>query len=110
MTATQYTSPLYSEAVHHAMMNTVSAAISRRTRIEMLRELLYSLGESIPNAWNTSARPMLERREHSVDRITHALSSDLAYSSESARYQVLSSVLLVALTIKQSTGFLEASN
>ena len=90
-----------SDAVHYAMTRAIARGETLHTRIDGLWELLYGLGPSIPTAWNTRSRGTLERGERSIDRVVFELSNDVAYSVESARFHVLSSVLLVALTIKQ---------
>ncbi len=99
----QYTGHLYSDAVHYAMTSAISRGETLHSRIAGLWELLYELGPSIPTAWNTLSRTTLERGESSLDRIVFELSKDVAYAVEPARYHVLTSVLVVALTIKQMT-------
>ncbi|MDP4234385.1 MAG: hypothetical protein Q8921_11345 [Bacteroidota bacterium] len=101
MMAMEYSGHLYSDAVHYAMTNAISRGDTLPTRIDSLWELLYGLGPSIPKAWNTLSRSSLERGERSIDRVVFELSNDVAYSIDTVRYHVLSSVLLVALTIKQ---------
>jgi hypothetical protein len=101
----QPTSYLYSDAVHNAAMHVLTDGASPRPkRVEELRELLYSLAPSIPDSWQTSSRPILARRERSIDQILHALSFDVCENVESPRYQVLSSVMMLALTVKQATS------
>ena len=96
---------LYSDAVNYAATQVLSHAhVTRRKRVEELRELLYSLAATIPDSWQTTSRPILARREPSIDRILHALSYDVCENQESPRYQVLSSVMLLALTVKQATS------
>jgi hypothetical protein len=100
----QYTGHIYADAVHYAMTNAMAASPSPAARVTGLRELLYDLAQSIPAAWQTATREVLEQRESSIDQIVHKLSIDLGYATEPIRYNVLSSVLLVALTIKQMTS------
>ncbi len=96
---------LYSEAVDLAASNVLSDhAASRKDRARQLTELLYSLGTTIPESWQTSARKVLYARERSIDRILNALSKDVGDNPYHLRYQVLSSVLLLALTVKQFSG------
>lgn len=100
----QYTGHIYADAVHYAMTNAMAASSSLAVREMGLRELLYELAQSIPASWQTASRELLSQREASIDRIVHMLSIDLGYATEPIRYNVLSSVLLVALTIKQMTS------
>ena len=98
----QYQCYAYSEAVHYATNQVLmDAAATRRMRIEQLRELLYSLAATIPEAWSTHARPILAHREPSIERVVSALTGDIHDNREHARYLVLSSIQLLALTIKQ---------
>ena len=99
----QHTGHIYTDAVNYAMMNTLSAAPSPVARVRGLWELLYELAQSIPVSWQTASRSVLERREASIDCVISELSIDLGQAIEPIRYNVLSSVLLVALTIKQMT-------
>ena len=97
-----YHTSLYSEAVDTAASNVLrNDATPRKDRARQLTELLYSLGPSIPESWHTSARTVLDRRERSIDRILHALSKDVCDNPHHTRYDVLSSVMLLALTVKQ---------
>ncbi len=92
----------YSEAVNHAANLVLTDETSKRAqRVDRLFELLYSLADSIPESWKTAARTTLERRECSIERIVRVLSRDVAEHPEFSEYFVLSSVLLLALTIKQ---------
>jgi hypothetical protein len=100
----QYTGHIYADAVNYAMMNALNAAPSQVARVRGLWELLYELAQSIPLSWQTSSRVVLERREASIDCVITELSVDLGQAIEPIRYHVLSSVLLVALTIKQMTN------
>ncbi len=97
-----YTCSNYSEAVNYAA-NLVLAdrAAHRAQRIERLLDLLHSLAYTIPESWRTNSRSVLERRERSIERIVQALSADVAEHPELSEYFVLSSVLQLALTIKQ---------
>jgi hypothetical protein len=95
----------YPEAVNHAANIVITdQAVTRTSRLARLRELLYSLANSIPESWYTESRPVLTRREHSIDYIIEALTIDMYENEDLTRYQILSSILLVALTIKQMSG------
>jgi hypothetical protein len=92
----------YPEAVNYAANLVIAEkAVTRTHRLARLRELLYGLAKSIPEAWGTDARAVLERHEPSIDQIISAITMDMYDNQELVRYQVLSSILLVALTIKQ---------
>lgn len=95
----------YSEAVNYAAnLVLTDLAAQRAQRIERLLDLLHSLAFTIPESWKTKSRGMLARRESSIERIVQALSIDVAEHPELSEYFVLSSVLLLALTIKQLSG------
>ena len=97
-----YTCSNYSEAVNHAAnLLLADRAAQRAQRIENLFDLLHSLAATIPESWGTETRAMLANREPSIDRIVEALSMDVAEHPDLSDYFVLSSVLLLALTIKQ---------
>jgi hypothetical protein len=106
----QYTGHIYADAVNYAMMNALNASPSQVARVRGMWELLYELAQSIPTSWQTASREVLEQRELSIDRIIQELSIDVAQSTEPIRYHVLSSVLLVALTIKQMTNGVGRTN
>jgi hypothetical protein len=92
----------YSEAVNYAAnLVLTDRAAQRAQRVERLLDLLHSLAHTIPEAWGTKSRPILTRRERSIERIVQVLSLDVAEHPELSEYFVLSSVLLLALTIKQ---------
>ena len=96
---------MYSDAVHYAASQVLlDAAFTKQTQVERLRELLYSLASTIPEAWGTRSRAILIRRDSSIERVVRTLASDLYNNSEPSRYLVLSSVQLLALTIKQMDG------
>jgi hypothetical protein len=98
----QYQCYIYSDAVHYATNQVLTnAAATSRMRIEQLRELLYSLAATIPEAWRTHTRPVLTHQESSIERVVGALAIDLHENREPSHYFVLSSIQLLALTIKQ---------
>ena len=95
----------YPEAVNHAANIVITdQAVTRSHRLARLRELLYSLANSIPQSWGTRARTTLAAHEPSIDSVITALSMDMYDNPDLTRYQILSSILLVALTIKQMSG------
>jgi hypothetical protein len=93
----------YSEAVHFAA-ETALLSGQVASKSDQLRELLYGLGSSIPEAWSTSTRQMLAGRESCIERLLEGIRSDLGGDYESYRYQVLSSILQLALMVKQVGG------
>lgn len=86
---------------HAANLVLTDRAIHRAQRTERLLDLLHSLAQTIPESWGTKSRALLARRERSIERIIHALSLDVAEHPELSEYFALSSVLLLAFTIKQ---------
>lgn len=92
----------YSEAVNFAASLVLTDRSAQRTQqIERLLDLLHSLALTIPEAWGTKSRAVLANRERSIERIVQALSMDVADHPQLSEYFVLSSVLLLALTVKQ---------
>ena len=101
----------YTDAVHYAAnLVLMDRTAVRSQRIERLFELLYSLAESIPVSWGTTSQAMLARREGSIERIVQSLSFDVVEHQEYSNYSVLSSVLSVALSIKQLTAYETSCN
>jgi hypothetical protein len=97
-----YTCSNYSDAVSHAAnLVLTDRGVHRAQRTERLLDLLHSLAQTIPESWGTKSRALLACRERSIERIIHALSLDVAEHPELSEYFVLSSVLLLAFTIKQ---------
>ena len=95
----------YPEAVNHAANIVITdQAVTRTHRMLRLRELLYSLAVSIPESWGTQTRILLSRREASIDALVNALTMDMYENPDPPQYQVLSSIMLLALTIKQMSG------
>jgi len=93
----------YSEAVNRAASDVLTDyALARPRRVEQLRELLYSLGPTIPESWGTKSRALIAGRERSMDLLVRVLSSEMYVAPDHPRYDVLSGVLLLALTIKQT--------
>jgi hypothetical protein len=101
----RYNCSNYSEAVNYAAnLVLTDRAVQRTQRVERLFDLLHSLGHTIPEVWGTRSRAILARRERSIERIVQSLSIDVAEHPDLSEYFVLSSVLLLALTIKQLIG------
>ena len=95
----------YGEAVDRAASNVLrNATIARQRQVEQLQDLLYSLGNSIPEAWGTQTKALLTRREHSLDHLVGILTMEMHLDPEHPRYSVLSSLLLLAFTIKQAAA------
>jgi hypothetical protein len=90
----------YSDAVHFAAESALRT-YPFASRSEHLRELLYGLGNTIPEAWSTSTRQLLAGREACIELLLEGIRSDLGGDYESYRYQVLSSILQLALMVKQ---------
>jgi hypothetical protein len=98
----QYNHYRYSDAVHFAANQVLAqTTFSPQSRADQLRELLYSLAPTIPETWATPSRGLLVRRELSIEIVIDALGRDLQENTDSSRYLVLSSILLLAQTIKQ---------
>ncbi len=95
----------YGEAVNRAASNVLNdRTVARQRQIEELEELLYSLGNSIPESWETQTRTLLTGRERSIDRLVRVLTMEMHLDPKHPRYSVLSSVLLLAFTIKQAAA------
>jgi hypothetical protein len=98
----QYSHYRYSDAVHFAANQVLAqTSFSPQSRTDQLCELLYSLAPTIPETWPTLSRGLLARREPAIEIVIDALGRDLQENTDSSRYLVLSSVLMLALTIKQ---------
>ena len=98
----QYSYYRYSDAVHFAANQVLAqTSFSPQSRTDQLSELLYSLAPTIPETWATRSRGLLARREPSIEIVIDALGRDLQDNAKTSRYLVLSSILLLALTIKQ---------
>ena len=92
----------FPEAVNRAANVVISnGAGARSHRANRLLDLLHGFAQAIPDSWGTGVRRLLVHQERSIDYIVRVLSLDVKRNPEPQRYQVLSSVLLLALTIKQ---------